>query len=96
MAAHGIRLLEDKDNLVVEVWQTFNGGRAALVTEASSYPTTLQLQIQGPGGTAISLGSNITANGLAMFDLPAGSYRMNIAGGTATNVYASLSTVPYC
>ena len=93
--ARAIPLLSNKDDLLEEPWQTWEGGRSVLVVEASSFPTTLQLQLQGPNGTAISLGSNITANGVASHDLPAGSYRMILTGGTATDVYVRLCRVPY-
>ena len=97
MAAHGVRLLDNKNDLAEEDWKPFNGGRTVLSVVATSFPTTLQLQFLGPDGlTAVSLGANIVANGFTSFDLPAGSYRMILTGGTATAVYATISTVPYC
>lgn len=72
------------------------GGRTCLVTLASSYPTTCQLQLLGKdNATWINIGSNITANGSVSQDLPAGTYRMNLTGGTTTALYATLVSVPY-
>jgi len=93
--AQAIALLTDKDSLTEDAWQTWAGGRSVLVVEASSFPTTLQLQLLSPNGTAINVGSNITANGVISYDLPAGSYRMNLNGGTATNVHVTLCRVMY-
>jgi len=73
------------------------GGRTSLVLIASTFPTTLNLQLQGPdGSTYINVNSaNLAANGIYNFDLPAGSYRMNLVGGAVAGLYASLISIPY-
>ena len=97
MAGHSsaIQLLENKDDLVAEDWQFWVGGRSALVVQATSYPTTLGLQLLGRDGQAIAASANITADGITSLDLPPGQYRMNLATGTATDVYATLVRIIY-
>jgi hypothetical protein len=76
-------------------WISWNGGRAALVLMAAAYPTTLKLQILGQdGSTAIDI-ATLTANGVTVYDLPAGSYRMSLAGGSPSGMYADLVSVSY-
>lgn len=70
------------------------GGKAALVTNATAYGTTVQLQVQGPNAAWIALGTTIAADAVTAFDLPAGQYRMNISGGTTTALYANLVGIP--
>ena len=65
-----------------------SGGKYGLVWEATLGGGNLQLQIQGPNGTWLNCGSAISALGLTVFDLPAGSYRANITTSTAN--YARL------
>ena len=65
-----------------------SGGKYGLIWDATLGGGNLQLQIQGPGGTWINCGSAITALGLTVFDLPAGSYRAVIT--TSTVNYARL------
>lgn len=73
----------------------WEGGRAALVINATTYPTTVNLQVQGPSGAWISLNaSTIAADGAVVYDCPAGQYRLHMTGGTALGVYANLVTVP--
>lgn len=72
------------------------GGRYNLVVLATTYPTTCQLQVLGPdAATWIPLGSSLSANGVASFDLAAGQYRMNLNTGTTAGLYATLVRVPY-
>jgi hypothetical protein len=74
----------------------WRGGRSALIIHATTYPTTCALQLLGmDGSTWINVSSNLTANGVTAFDLPAGQYRIHMASGTATAVYASLVSIPY-
>lgn len=74
----------------------WRGGRTAIVIQASAYPTTCQLQLQGPNGGWINInGTTYSADQTAAYDLPAGQYRLNMTGGTATAVYANLVGVPY-
>lgn len=78
-------------------WVTWYGGRAAVVVDATTVPTTLDLQLQGPNASAIKINTSATlaANTCTMFDLPAGQYRMHMTGGTAAAVFATLVSVPY-
>ena len=92
-ASAGIKLLENKDNLTEEAGQRYAGGPSALVASADSYSTTCQLQLEHIDGVWISLGANITANGLQELNLPPGNYRMILTGGTATNLYVTLTRV---
>lgn len=97
-AGHGtaVTLLSDKDDLTEEAWKYYAGGRSALVVQATSYPTTLNFQMKGPDGNPITLNSStINADGVTSYDLPAGEYRMELTGGTATDVYAVISRVTY-
>jgi hypothetical protein len=71
------------------------GGRSALVINATTYPTACQLQMLGPSGAWINVGSNITGDGATSFDSPAGDYRLNLSGGSVAGLYASLFTIPY-
>lgn len=71
------------------------GGRSTLVIEATTYPTTCQLQVQGLSGKWINIGANNTADGVVSLDCPAGQYRLHMVGGTAAAVYAVLVAVPY-
>lgn len=73
----------------------FEGGRAVLITEATAYPTTCQLQTLSRSGKWVAVGSNITADGTVALDLPRGQYRMHLTGGTATALYATLVPVSY-
>lgn len=98
--AQAVTLLADKDDLNEEAGKTYPGGKSALVLEGSSFPTTLSLQIQGPNGTWITVAddggtTDFDENGVYYFKgLPAGSYRMLLTGGTATNLYAQLCVIP--
>lgn len=75
---------------------TWEGGRSVTVSEATTFPTTLQLQLKTGQGTYISIGSNITANGLSSgLDLPAGTYRMIVTGGSPAAIYVTLCRVMY-
>lgn len=92
--ARGIRLLTNKD--VVSPGDEFlwEGGRSVLIVSAASFPTTLQLQLKFVTGNFVNASSNITTAGVSeSLDLPAGTYRMNLSGGTATDVYVNLVRV---
>jgi hypothetical protein len=80
---------------VTSGWISFPGGRAALVLMATTYPTTLKLQLMGQDGTTAIDIATLTANGVTLYDLPAGSYRMSVAGGAPAAIYADLVSVPY-
>lgn len=79
-----------------QAYVTWQGGRAAVVVDATTAPTTMDLQLQGPNGTAIKMNSStLAANTCTMIDCPAGQYRIHMTGGTAAAVYVSLVSVPY-
>lgn len=97
-AGHGtaVTLLSDKDNLTEEAYKYYEGGRSVLVVQATSYPTTLNFQLKGPDGNPITLNAEtINADSVTSYDLPAGEYRMELDGGTATDVYAVIARVMY-
>lgn len=76
---------------------TWVGGRTSLVIVAQTYPSTCNLQLRGQDGTSwMNVNdSSIGANSFDTYDLPAGEYRMNLAGGTVDGLYASLVAIPY-
>lgn len=72
------------------------GGRAVLVIEASTYPTTVALQVQSLSGKWVPVNtSNIAADGAYPYDVPAGQVRLHLTGGSASAIYAALVKVPY-
>lgn len=93
--AQAVILAANVDAVAAQSGVVWPGGRTSLIIEATSYATTTQLQVQGPSGKWINASSNLTADGLTALDLPAGTYRLNLSGGTATDIYARLVMVPY-
>lgn len=75
-------------------WVYFPGGRAALIT-FGTLPTTYKLQLLGKNGSTAVDVATITAAGVTSYDLPAGSYRMSVAGGSPAGLYADIVSVPY-
>jgi hypothetical protein len=73
---------------------TLKGGVYSLTTKATSYGTTVQLQVLALDGvTWLNESVNITADGVTTYtNLPPGQYRINISG--ATGLYADLVRVP--
>jgi hypothetical protein len=69
------------------------GGYGVLVTEATTYPAVCQLQTQSLSGKWIPVGSNIASDGFQALDLPAGQYRIHMAGGAVSAFYAALVSV---
>jgi hypothetical protein len=74
------------------VW---DGGRTCLVINALSYGGTLGLQLKGPSGAYINLGSALTTDSVVAFDAPAGDYRLTQASGSSVAVVATLVSTPY-
>lgn len=98
MSSSGIALAANVDAAVDTPWTTWKGGRSALVLVAGAYGTTVKLQLKGPDGTS-TIDINATtysANQVTAYDLPAGEYRLHITGGTTTDLYANLVSIPYC
>lgn len=68
------------------------GGRGVFMAEATFGGGTVKLQTQSPNGTWVDVASaSLTAAGTAVFYLPPGPVRANIA--TATAVYAYVAVV---
>lgn len=72
----------------------FLGGKGVLIVEATTYPTTCILQTQSRSTKWVNVGSNISSDGLYSLDLPAGMYRIHMAGGAVAAFYATLVSVP--
>jgi hypothetical protein len=74
-------------------------GRYALVISATTYPTTVQLQVLDQNAATpkwVPLNSsNITADGSTGYDCPAGQYRMHLTGGSASHLNAQLVPISY-
>lgn len=67
--------------------QTWGGGRGVFSAVATWGGGNVQLQYLGPNGsTWLNVGSALTADGLAAFELPPGQIRASVT--TATAVYA--------
>lgn len=92
MSYKAVILLENGN--LTSGWKDFAGGRAALVI-MGTLATTTKLQMLGPdGSTAIDVSTPTTA-GVTALDLPAGSYRINLSGGTPSGIYARICPVNY-
>lgn len=77
---------------------TWDGGRSALIVQAAAYSAgALQLQMQGPTGGWMKIGSSLLADQIFSFDAPPGQYRMTNESGTSSviGINAVLVTVPY-
>lgn len=94
MAAQGIILMKNVSATGAGSQVTWPGGRSALVV-MGTFPTTATLQMLGQdGATWLTMATPSTAGSTAL-DLPSGTYRMNLTGGSPSGFYASLATVPY-
>jgi len=72
----------------------WNGAKGVLVVEAETYPGELNLQIRGLNAGWIRMNtSNIAADAVISFDLPAGEYRMNVGSGSVAGLSAVLLPV---
>lgn len=97
MATRGIVLATNPGSVADQASVVWQGGRACLVLIASTYPTNCFLQCLGPdNSTWVSInGTTFSANQVTPYDLPAGEYRMHLASGSISNLYANLVSVPY-
>jgi hypothetical protein len=97
MATKGIVLASNASGAAATTGVVWSGGRAALVIVATAYPSTCKLQCLGPDNTTyIDVNAAAyTANQVTAYDLPAGTYRMNLSGGTVAALYANLVSIPY-
>ena len=74
----------------------FPGTRSCFVVNATTYPTTMNFQVQGPSGAWININAvTISADGIYPYDIPAGLYRVFMSGGAPAGVYVNLVSVPY-
>lgn len=95
-AGRGVILCANISVVADQAYVTWPGGRAAIVVDATTAPTTMDLQLQGPNGTAIKMNaSTLAANTCIMIDCPAGQYRIHMTGGTAAAVFVNMVSVPY-
>ena len=70
------------------------GGKFVLDAHATWGGGSIQLtKLAADGVTYVNVGSPLTADGTATFDLPPGDYKVAVT--TATGVYVSLTRVPY-
>jgi len=96
MSTKGVSLASNVAAVADQPAVAWSGGRAALVIEATTYPTTVGLQMQSVSGKWVAVSTtNITADGVYAFDVPAGQVRLHLTGGTASALYANLVSVPY-
>lgn len=74
---------------------TNSGGTYVITADGTFGGTTLQLQLLSPDGTSwISVASGtFTAEGSFVCDLPAGSIRMLVTGGTPSALYADAKKI---
>jgi len=66
-----------------------------VVADATFSGGNLQLQMKTKLGNALDVGNAISASDKQDYDLPAGEYRMQVASGSPTGIYADIVTVPY-
>lgn len=72
---------------------SYPGGKSAFIAEATFGGGSVKLQIKLPQGTYADVTSaTLSAAGMYVTDLPAGTYRA--VATTATAVYASLVRIP--
>jgi len=69
-------------------WLQWRGGKGTFLVEATFGGGTVKLQVKGPNGAAIDVGTDttLTANGGGNFELPPCELRASVT--TATAVYA--------
>lgn len=95
MARNAINLITNASSVADGAAVEFEGGRATLIAEATTYPTTVQLQTMSRSGKWVPIGSATTADGAQAIDCPRGQYRVHMTGGTASAVYLTLVPVSY-
>lgn len=97
MQSNAVALAANVSSVAAQAAQLLQvGGRYALIMEATTYPTTVTLQTQSVSGKWVPVNSsNITADGVTAYDIPAGQVRLFLSGGSASALYATLVKVPY-
>lgn len=90
------KIATNVDEAGTGAWVYYPGGSGALVSQATSYGTTVNLEYQGPDGNGIVINSaSINADAVTNYNaLPAGFYRYTATGGTTTDLYLVLVRVP--
>jgi len=92
----GINLCSNVDASADSAEVVWVGGRTVLVLEATAYGTDVRLQYKSLSGKWININSTtFSANQVTAYDLPPGTYKMRINGGTTTDLYAALVAVQY-
>lgn len=90
-----VTLAENLDAVSIPDSKVWEGGAGAIVAVGASFPTTCRVQLLGPDGSSwINVGTAISANVVEAVELPAGTYRLNVSGGTATDLYVRLVSIP--
>ena len=92
MASRGYSLLSNAS--ATGSWVTVTGGRMSLVI-FGTLATTTKLQMLGKdGSTAIDIDATVSV-GKTDYDLPDGQYRISLAGGSPSGIYADLVNIKY-
>ena len=69
----------------------WTGGKFLLAVAGNVSGATLQLQYLGPDNvTWLPVGTAVTAIGTQVLELPPGSVRMTVTGGTPSGLYARM------
>lgn len=94
--AQAVTLASDVDAAGTGEWVFYPGGAGAIVSQATSYGTTVNVEMKGPDGNAIVINSaTIDEDAVTGYDyLPAGEYRYTASGGTTTDLYIVIARVP--
>ncbi len=89
MTSVRVQLLENES--ATSTFTGWPGGRGQFAVEGTFGGATVSLQVEGPNGTGISLGTDVelTAAGVANFEAPQGRIRANVAGGAPSALYAT-------
>lgn len=70
---------------------TVPAGRHLFIVEGTFSGATVALQFEGPNGTMINVpNASVTANGMAVVEIPSGKVRASVTGGPPSGIYASL------
>ncbi len=72
-------------------WVFWSGGRGTFMVEGTFGGGTVTLQVEGPNGTAIDVGDDVTftAAGVGNFDLAPCRIKAAVSGGSPSGLYAT-------
>lgn len=73
------------------------GGRGCFAVVGTLGGATVSLQALGPDSATwldVGTATSLTAAGIVVFELPAGSIRASVASGTPSALYANAARVP--